>query len=140
MKMLGEKFSDKRGIFLILGIGADLVEIERIQKMAAKFPGKFAERIFTARETAYCRRFRDWAGRYAARLAAKEAVFKALGTGLARGVKWREVEVVNSPAGSPEVILSGRTAVLAKEKGVRKVHLTLSHGKNAAVAFVLLEG
>lgn len=127
-------------ISLIIGIGVDIIEAERVKRLIERFANRFGEKIFTPREVAYCRRFRDSGRCYAARFAAKEAVFKALGTGLTQGVKWREVEVVNFPGGSPEVFLSGRTAALAKERGVQKVLLSLSHGKSEAIAFVLLEG
>lgn len=135
-----QKISLVAVISLIIGIGVDIVETGRVKRLIEKFSSRFEEKIFSAREVTYCRRFRDSGGCYAARLAAKEAVFKALGTGLAQGVKWREVEVVHFPDGAPGVILSGKTAALAKEKGVQKVHLSLSHGKREAIAFVLLEG
>lgn len=125
---------------MIVGIGVDIVESERVARAVEKFSRRFLERIFTPGELAYCRCYRRPGACYAARFAAKEAVFKALGTGLARGVRWWEVEVKNLPGGTPEVVLSGKTAALAKERGVHRVFLSLSHSKTEAVAFVILEG
>lgn len=123
---------------MVIGIGVDIVEIERVRRILEKFSDRFLKKVFTAHEMAYCLRYRDPYPRYAARFAAKEAVFKALGTGLAQGVKWLEVEIVNSPGGMPQVVLSGKTAALAKEKGTQKILLSLTHDKVEAVAFVFL--
>ncbi len=124
---------------MIVGTGVDIVEIRRVKRAVERYASKFLEKIFTAGEIAYCRRFRDPYRSYAARFAAKEAVFKALGAGVGQGLKWLEIEIVNSPEGAPQVVLSGKTAVLAREKGVQKIHLSLSHGQLEAVAFVILE-
>jgi len=125
---------------MVIGIGVDIIEIERVKKLIEKFSGKFIKKVFSAREMDYCRRFSDPGRCFAARFAAKEAVLKALGTGLAQGVRWREVEIVNLPGGAPEVVLTGKAAALANTKGVQKVLVSLAHGKNEAIAFVLLEG
>ena len=90
-----------------MGVGTDLVHVPRLAGVLARHPG-FAARVYTPTEIAYCKRHREPSARYAARFAAKEAVLKALGTGLARGMRWQDVEVVSGPDGGPRVILHGR--------------------------------
>jgi len=124
----------------VAGIGIDIIEIERIKKLIKKFSGKFLKRVFMPGEIAYCSRLRNSGAGYAARFAAKEAVLKALGTGLARGIRWVDIEVVRVKEEAPEVVLHGRAAVLVREKGVKKVLLSMTHDKTKAVAFVILIG
>ncbi|MCS7172517.1 MAG: holo-ACP synthase [Armatimonadetes bacterium] len=123
----------------ILGIGVDLVEVPRIQRALARWGGRFVARIFTESE-----RLRAGGGpnrvlRLAARFAAKEAVMKALGTGR-KGVGWREVEITNDPTGRPRVRLWGRAARVARRRGIREVHVSLTHGHEYAAAFAVAEG
>ncbi|MGB9847227.1 MAG: holo-ACP synthase [Desulfotomaculales bacterium] len=126
---------------MILGIGVDVVEVERVEKAAGKFSGRFLRRVFTSGELTYCRRRADFGRCLAARFAAKEAVLKALGTGLAGGLRWVDIEVVaGSSPGAPEVLLRGKAAARAEEKGVARVHLSMAHGERVAIAFVILEG
>lgn len=101
---------------------------------------RFLQRIFTAAEIAYCQRKRHTAAEsLAARFAAKEAGAKALGTGIAKGVGWREIEVAHLPGGRPTLRLHGRAAERAAAMGVTGVHLSLSHGRDLAIASVVLE-
>lgn len=123
---------------MIIGIGCDLIELSRIEK--ALINPKFVEKVFTAEEIKYCTaRESQKTQSYAARYAAKEAVAKALGTGF-RGGSLHEIEVVNDSMGKPEVQLSGFFAALFKERGCRKIHLSLSHVKTCAMAQVVMEG
>lgn len=92
---------------MILGIGSDLVDIRRIQATLDRFGERFTNRIFTETERRRCDRRADRAGGYARRFAAKEACSKALGTGLRKGVFWRDMAVVNLPSGKPTLALSG---------------------------------
>ena len=124
---------------MIIGIGTDLVEIARIERMLERHPERSQAKIFTAGEIAYCRRSqRPWES-FAARFAAKEAFFKAVGTGWRSGVSWKEVEVVREGA-APFLRLHGDTADTAFRLGVARSHLTMSHTDTNACAFVILEG
>lgn len=123
---------------MIVGIGIDLVEVARIAELAQRH-GRRLERLFTAQEVAYCQGRGRPAEAFAARFAAKEAFFKALGTGWGAGGDWTEVEVLRSEAGAPALRLSGRAAAAAAERGVARVHLSLTHTDETAAAMVVLE-
>ena len=124
---------------MVLGIGTDLVEIERIQKSIDRFGDRFLHRIFTAAEIAYCRLKKHSAESFAARFAAKEAGAKALGTGISHGVTWLEIEVRRAPGQRPTLHWSGRAAELAAQMGVRRVSLSLTHSRDLAMAVVVVE-
>lgn len=123
---------------MILGIGTDMIEIARIQQAIEKNP-RFLQRVYTAQEVAYCQRKSNSWQSFAARFAAKEAVGKALGTGLGV-VGMTEIEVVNAVGGRPDVVLHGTALRLAEEKKVQRVHISLSHSKAYAIATAVLEG
>jgi holo-[acyl-carrier protein] synthase len=116
--------------------GVDLIPVGRIAALLDRYGERFARRVFTDRELAACRQRPE---RLAARYAAKEAVSKALGTGIGR-VSWREIEVVNDAAGRPELVLRGRAAELAAELGLRQWSVSLSHTQEQAIAFVVAAG
>jgi len=120
----------------LVGIGVDVVEIDRLKCAAERIGERFLNRIFTPSERCYCDAKRDRFARYAARFAAKEAVFKAMGTGLA-GARWTDVEVGRKTGGYPTVQLHGNAAILASEKGICKVLISLSHDRTRAMAFAL---
>ena len=122
---------------MVVGIGIDLVEIHRIKK-AMERP-LFVQRIFTQAEQTYCdSRGRQSAASYAARFAAKEAVMKALGTGLAGGGTWHDIEVLPDELGKPIMSLSGVFGQLSQSLGVTRIHVSLSHAQEMATAQVLL--
>ncbi|HYA85565.1 MAG TPA: holo-ACP synthase [Nitrospirota bacterium] len=123
---------------MIIGIGIDLVMIDRIDK-AGKHEG-FLERLFTEREREYCSRQKFPAQHYAARFAAKEAVLKAIGTGWSAGIKWTDMEVLHGEGGGPIVNFTGRVKDLMDLKGVKQVLLSYSHDEGFAVAQVVLVG
>ncbi|HEV8676826.1 MAG TPA: holo-ACP synthase [Methylomirabilota bacterium] len=125
---------------MIVGVGVDLVRIARIRAAIERWQDRFLERVFTPDEVAYARGRRDPAEHLAARFAAKEAALKALGTGLGMGVRWRELEVQRARGERPRLALSGRTAALGAARGVRTLHLSLSHDGEYALAHVLAEG
>lgn len=125
---------------MIIGIGTDLIVVQRISTLLSRRGERALQRLFTPDEAAYCERKADPAASLAARFAAKEAFFKALGTGAAQGGDWREVEVVADLGGAPSLRLSGRAAARAAERGVRRLHLSLTHTDELAGAFVVLEG
>lgn len=124
---------------MIVGTGTDVTEIDRIQDAVTRYGDRFLQRIYTDAELRYCQRKRSAAESLAARFAAKEAGAKALGTGIAKGVSWREIEVTHLPGGRPALILHGRAAERAAMLGVRASHLSLSHGRDVAIATVILE-
>jgi holo-[acyl-carrier protein] synthase len=124
---------------VVIGLGTDLMEIARIERSVERFGDAFLRRVFTEGEIAYCQRKKNSAESLAARFAAKEAGAKALGTGISRGVNWREFEVIRHPGGRPELHLSGRAAEIAVELGVRKLSLSLSHSRTVSIAVVVAE-
>jgi len=124
---------------MIIGTGIDIVEIGRIQGVMERLKDRFILRVFTAAEQEFCRAHRDPAPHFAARFAAKEALFKALGTGWAKGVTWLDVEVVRERPAAPVMTLYGEARKLSDQMGVQRVHVTLSHSDQWAVAMVILE-
>jgi len=124
---------------MVLGLGTDLIETKRVEESIARFGDRFLERIFTAGEIAYCQRKKNAAESFAARFAAKEAGAKALGTGISRGVTWKEFEVRREASGRPTLHMSGRAAELAEAIGVKKVQLSLTHSRELALAVVVAE-
>jgi holo-[acyl-carrier protein] synthase len=122
---------------MICGVGLDLVEIERVRRAWERHGERFVRRILSDAERASLHG--DPAAFLAARLAAKEAVFKALGTGWAGGVTWRDVEVLRSPSGAPEVCLGGVARRLCAQRGGAVVHVSLSHTRRHAAAVAVIE-
>lgn len=124
---------------MIAGIGIDIVDLERMRRALARHGERFLRRVFTEGELDFCRRRHDPVPCYAARFAAKEALFKALATGWAAGIRWHDVEVQRAEGGAPELAISGRAAEIAGGLGVRRALISLSHSEGAAVAVVILE-
>lgn len=122
---------------MIIGIGTDIIEVERVRNAIEK-PALKAK-VFSQTEINYC----DAAGKvqsYAARFAAKEAFFKALGTGWRDKMQITEVEILNDGLGKPSVILSGETKMVFEKLGGKSIHVSLSHIKEFATAFIIIEG
>jgi holo-[acyl-carrier protein] synthase len=128
---------------VIIGLGSDLSDIRRIQGSLDRFGERFTHRVFTEIERARSERKADAAASYAKRFAAKEACAKALGTGMRRGVFWRDMGVVNMRSGQPTMALTGGAAKRLQEmtpEGMRAViHLTLTDDHPYAQAFVIIE-
>jgi len=125
---------------MVLGLGTDLIEIERVQASIDRFGNRFLERLFTPGEIAFCLRKKSRAAEsFAARFAAKEAGAKALGTGISRGVGWKEIEVRREAGERPTLHLSGRASERAAAMGVRRLQLSLTHSKALALAVVVAE-
>jgi len=118
----------------VYGIGVDVVEIERIEEVLGRHGRRFLEKILTEEERAYCDLQADPLPHIAARFAAKEAVAKALGTGIGRDLGWLDMEVRRDPRGAPEMFLSGAGAEFARQVGIVEVKISLSHAKTCAVA------
>jgi len=124
---------------VIVGLGLDLAEVERIRAAIERHGRRFVERIYTPAEIAYAERKRNPYERYAARFAAKEAGMKAIGTGWRRGVRWQDFEVQNLPSGRPTLRFHGVAAQVAESLGVRNVVLSLTHTDSQGIAIVVLE-
>jgi holo-[acyl-carrier protein] synthase len=125
---------------MIVGIGVDLVSLPRFAELMEQRGDAAVRRFYTPAEAERCRQSKSALESFAARFAAKEAFFKALGTGWGIGGAWTEVEVVSAPSGAPSLRLTGRAAELAGARGVRNVHVSLTHSDHDAMAFVVLEG
>jgi holo-[acyl-carrier protein] synthase len=124
---------------VIVGLGADIAEVDRIEAAIARHGRAFLERVFTPQEIAYCERHRARGERYAARFAAKEATMKALGTGWGRGVRWVDIEVTRLASGRPTIELRGAARQHAERMGVNHIHVSLTHSGNIAFAEVIFE-
>jgi holo-[acyl-carrier protein] synthase len=123
----------------VVGLGLDLVEVERMRRIIERQGARFLQRVFTRGERDYCSAKSSPAVFYAARFAAKEAVSKAFGTGIGAAIGWLDIEVVRNPAGVPEVHLTGKGAELAGSRGVDKILLSLTHTETVAAASVVLQ-
>lgn len=123
---------------MILGIGTDIVDNERINSVLSKHGQRFIKKVFSSREAERLRGGGN-AQRAASTFAAKEALVKALGTGFRYGISFGDIEVVRDRRGKPRINLSGRAAGFARKMGVKRIHLSLSHEKSHSVAVVLLE-
>lgn len=123
---------------MIIGIGTDIIEVDRIRKNIEADRG-FIEKVYTEGERKYCEAKTNKAEHYAVRFAAKEAFFKALGTGWTGGMAFNEIEVTKDKLGKPELIICGETKKYMDKLGEVKLYITLSHVKLMAVAFVVIE-
>ena len=124
---------------MIVGLGLDIAEIDRIEAAIVRHGAPFIERLFTPSEAAYCESHKNRYERYAARFAAKEAAMKALGTGWRRGVRWRDIEVTREPSGKPTLRLEGVAKEFADRLGVKHISMTITHSGNLALAQVIFE-
>ncbi len=123
---------------MIVGVGTDVLEVARMARELSADAG-FRAAVFTPGEIAYCDPMRHPEQHYAARFAAKEALFKALGADSRAGMRWREVEVRREPSGLPVLVLHGATRALAESAGADAVFVTLAHTGVTAAATVVLE-
>lgn len=126
---------------MILGVGTDMIEIRRIESSIDQFGERFLRRVFTSEEIDYCQRKKKHAAEsFAARFAAKEAGAKALGTGISRGVAWKEIEVRREPGRRPTLHFTGRARELADQLGITGLSVSLTHSRDLALAVVIAEG
>ena len=123
---------------MIFGIGTDIIEVERIKQQLKKING-LNEKIYTEKEKRYCESKKYSAQHYAGRYAAKEAFFKALGTGWRYGFKFNEIELVNDELGRPKIMIYGKIKEFIIKKNIKNIHVSISHLKDIANAFVILE-
>ena len=123
---------------MIIGIGADIIQVERIARLLDQYPG-FCHRVFTAAEIEYCNGKGNRTQSFAVRFAAKEAVMKALGTGWDGRINWTDIEIGKDANGRPCVAVYNATRELIDSLGVDRIHISLSHEKEFALAYVILE-
>ncbi|PKN73996.1 MAG: ACP synthase [Candidatus Cloacimonetes bacterium HGW-Cloacimonetes-3] len=124
---------------MIIGIGTDIIAISRIKK-AIEANERFVDKIFTPQEISYCTGRANPSQSFAARFAAKEAVMKALGTGWDGIINWVDIEVMPDDKGCPKLILHGAAKQMMVNNNIKEVHISLSHEKDYAIAFAVLEG
>ena len=124
---------------MIVGLGLDIAEVDRMQAAIERHGEPFLRRLFTPAEIEYCARHRNKFERYAGRFAVKEAAMKALGTGWRHGVRWQDFEITNQSGGKPVLRISGVAKEFATKLGVKNVSLTITHSGNFALAQVIFE-
>jgi holo-[acyl-carrier protein] synthase len=124
---------------MILGVGIDLIEVDRIRQSLERFGERLPQRLLLPDEIAYCMAQGDPAPSLAARFAAKEAVSKAFGTGIGAALGWHDIEVQRLPSGQPTVALHGAGTDLLRARGAARVHLSMSHTVSHATAVAILE-
>ncbi len=124
---------------MIFGIGVDVVQISRIGSLLDRWGDRFLQRVFTKQEIQYCRLRKDPSPHLAVRFAAKEAFLKALGTGYSQGVRWKDIEVLRSSSGVPNLQLHSYTKTLCQSHGINRIHLSMSHDGDYGLVQVILE-
>lgn len=124
---------------MIYGIGIDLIEIARVQRVITRIGQRFIRRVYTEAEQQYCGTKHPAYACYAARFVAKEAFLKALGTGLRQQMRWRDMEVRRDPLGKPSLYVAGYLQEQCTAQGIRSIHLSLAHSTSMAIAQVILE-
>ena len=124
---------------MIVGLGIDIAEVDRIERAIRRYGQRFLQRVFTPAEIDYCQSKANVFERFAGRFAAKEAAMKAIGTGWKRGVKWRDFEVVREPSGRPVIRFSGVAAGFAEHLGMKRALVSITHTSAQAIAQVILE-
>ena len=121
----------------VISIGVDICAIKRMNEIEEKYKKRFLQKIFTPEEIDYCEQKYNKHSSYAARFAAKEALLKAIGTGLRKGYNWKDIEIDNDDLGKPFFKFYGQIEQFISQ---RHVHLSISHSENDAIAFVIIEG
>ena len=124
----------------VVGIGIDIVDLSRFQRLLDRHGQRFLSKTFTDEEIAYCQSRKNPVQHFAARFAAKEAMFKAMGTGWREGMGWKEIEVQVDSRGRPRLRLAGKAASKARSLGITDTILSLSHCDCHAIAEVLAQG
>ena len=124
---------------MVIGVGIDVVQNQRIRESLEKFGARFLNRIYTETETRYCNNCADPGIHFAARFAEKEAALKALGKGWAAGVKWKDLEIQRLASGQPTLHLHGEALVRATSMGATRFHVSLTHDQLVSCAVVILE-
>jgi holo-[acyl-carrier protein] synthase len=118
----------------IVAHGIDLVDCPRIEQMIERHGERFIKRVFTAAEQAYAQKNKNEVEKLAGRFAAKEAVLKLVGTGWRGKIAWTDIEIINNPAGQPEVTLAGEVRKIADKLGIKHISVSITHTANFAIA------
>ncbi|MFC1533410.1 holo-ACP synthase [Thermodesulfobacteriota bacterium] len=124
---------------MIYGIGVDLVHIKRMESVIQRWGDRFIRRVFTPGEIEICYSRSSSPSAFSLRFAAKEAFCKALGTGMKKGVKWRDIEVIHFPGGRPGLKIHGRSSKICEKEKIMGFHLSLSDEGEYGIAMVVLE-
>ena len=124
----------------VIGHGVDITECPRMAELLDHHGDRFRKRVFTPHELSYCRKHKESTQHLAGRFAAKEAVLKALGTGMRGQMKWTDAEIANNDLGKPEIVLTGESALVAERQGITKILVTISHTREHAVASAIALG
>jgi holo-[acyl-carrier protein] synthase len=124
---------------MIYGIGIDLVRVRRVEEALERWGDRFRNRVYTSGEIEYCLRKRNPSPNFAARFAAKEALVKALGIGMRRGVHWKNIEVARGPLGQPMLKLNGTAGEILKREKITGIFVSLTHDHDYGSAVVVLE-
>ena len=124
---------------MIYGIGVDLVNITRMSRAIERWENRFIGRIFTPREIEFCIQCRCCAWGFGLRLGAIEAFSKALGMGMRRGIRWRDIEVFHHKSGRPDLAIAGKALMVCRKEGISRWHISLSDEADYGIAVVVLE-
>jgi holo-[acyl-carrier protein] synthase len=124
---------------MIYGIGVDIVNIGRLRRVIDRWGKRFISRVFTAREIDFCLQGPKSVSSLALRFAAKEAFSKAIGMGMTKGIRWRDIEIVHNPNGRPDLHVTGEALSFCHKKGIRRWYVSLSDESSYGVAVVVLE-
>lgn len=124
---------------MIYGIGIDLVRVRRIEEALERWGDRFKNKIFTLGEIDYCLKKRNSSPNFAARFAVKEALVKALGIGMRRGIHWKNIEVARGPLGKPVLKLNGQAAEICQREKITGIFVSLTHDRDYSSAIVILE-
>lgn len=123
----------------IVSIGTDITRIDRLGELLERRGEALKARLFTANEQAYCEARKTRVTNYAGRFAVKEAVMKVLGTGWAQGVRWVDIETLRERGEAPRLVLHGKSAEIARARGIERIHITITHDAGLAMAFAVAE-
>jgi holo-[acyl-carrier protein] synthase len=129
----------EKGLLMIIGIGIDLADQTRIRDGLTKHGERFLKHLFTEQEIISCQRYRYSEEHFAGKFAAKEAFMKAIATGLSQQVTFKDIEVLNYPHGAPYIVPHGMAQEIANQLGTTRIHVSISHTAQLAVAVVILE-
>jgi holo-[acyl-carrier protein] synthase len=124
---------------MIIGIGIDLVEVDRLRRSVERFGDKFLKRLFIDNEINYCQTKSNSYQHFAVRFAAKEALLKAIGTGLSDGITWHQIEIINDKLGKPSILTQGTCHEILQKLDAKNPKLSLSHTRHHGIAVVILE-
>ena len=124
---------------MIFGTGIDIIEIDRIKQSIGKYSDRFKQKVFTQKEVDYCHSQADPAKHFAARFSVKEAVLKCFGTGMTDGIRWKDIEVDRQESGQPVLNLYGKGRELFGRLKLKRIHISITHDKNYAIAHAIAE-